>query len=179
MQRPSFSPEPPPGFESKEQLLERAEAMLPQSELPTLPPMRPERAEELMAQARRLEQTGDCMAAAAVLRRASKAPSHAGVALSEMARVERKRGRTQDAMSLYKQALHHLTDAARIAWVYSELGQLYFALREDTEAQYYFRRAATIDPRYAALLDPTSAEHPIPEGVHELETADIEIVTVQ
>lgn len=172
-------PEPPRGFDSRERLLERADEMLPRQELPALPPMRPERADALMAQARRLEAAGECMAAAATLRRAAKAPSHAGLALSEMARVERKRGRTQDAMSLYKHALHHLEDAARMAWVYAELGQLCFALREDDEAQYYFRRAATIDPRYAALLDPTSAEHPVPESLHELETADLELVTLQ
>jgi len=179
MQRSFSSPDPPRGFDSRDVLLERAESMLPRQELPALPPMRPERAEALMAKARRLEEAGECRAAAATLRRAAKAPSHTGVALSEMARIERKRGRTQDAMSLYKQALHDLTDRARMAWVYSELGQLYFAQREDDEARYYFRRAARIDARYAALLDPTRPERPVPEPLHELETADIELVTLQ
>ncbi len=160
-----------------EALLARAEEWQ-KAAVPAMPPMSHQRAAELMERAYRLEREGDPGAAAAVFRRASKAPSHAGVALSEMGRIERLRGRPDEALAIYKRALHHLEDARQIAWVYAEIGQLYFAMREDEEAEYYFRRAARLDARHAGLLERTRSNG-LPPELHEADTADIELVTLQ
>lgn len=171
------TPTPPEPFAPLEHLLARAEAMQRQA-TPAVPPMSPQRATELMEKAYDLERSGDHGAAAAVFRRAAKAPSHTGLALSEMGRLQRLRGRKEDALSIYKRALHHLEDARQIAWVYAEIGQLYFAMREDEEAEYYFRRAARLDPRHAGLLERTRSDRLHPE-LHDVPTADIELVTLQ
>lgn len=168
---------PPVPAASQEHLLARAEEMQRQA-TPAMPPMSPQRAAELMERAYHLEQHGDHGAAAAVFRRAAKAPSHTGVALSEMGRIQRLRGRPQDALSIYKRALHHLDDSRQIAWVYAEIGQLYFSMREDEEAEYYFRRAARLDPRHAGLLERTRSDRFHPD-LHDVPTADIELVTLQ
>ncbi|MCB9593978.1 MAG: tetratricopeptide repeat protein [Sandaracinaceae bacterium] len=189
MEHRPLPPPPPPSRRSDvslpaltpsaplELLLARAEEMQ-KAATPLVPPMSPQRAAELMGRAYQLEQQGDLSAAAAVFRRAAKAPSHTGAALSEMGRIQRLRGRPQDALSLYKQALHDLTDGRQIAWVYAEIGQLYFAMREDEEAEYYFRRAAKLDPRHVGLLERTRSDRLHPD-LHEIETADIDLVTLQ
>ncbi|MEZ4335137.1 MAG: tetratricopeptide repeat protein [Sandaracinaceae bacterium] len=173
---PPTPPEPEP-LAPQEHLLARAEEMQRQT-TPAVPPMSAQRATELMERAYLLERSGDRTAAAAVFRRAAKAPSHTGIALSEMGRIQRLRGRPQDALSIYKRALHHLEDSRQIAWVYAEIGQLYFAMREDEEADYYFRRAARLDPRHAHLLERTRADGLDPD-LHDVPTADIELVTLQ
>lgn len=143
-----------------------------------LPPMNSIQAEALMDRARLLEETGDLSAAITVLDRARKAPSHACIALFEKGRLQRRRGQRPEALMTFKRALHDTEDPKRIAMIYAAMGQLYFAMREDEEATYYFRRAASMDRQFAYLLERTmSAENAI--DLHALETADIDITTLQ
>jgi len=132
---------------------------------------------ELIEHARYLEARGDRVGAAAALRRAAEAPSHTGRALAHLGRVQRKRGRPHDALSTYKAALHHLEAPRELARVYAEIGQLYYAMHEDGEAAYYFRRAAGLDPTQAHHLG--SVSRSIGAGVHQLDTADIDIIRLQ
>ncbi|MBX3270385.1 MAG: hypothetical protein KF729_09005 [Sandaracinaceae bacterium] len=155
---PRLPCDPPPAPAAPvEMLLARAEAML-RVVSPTMPPMAPERAAELVERARRLEDAGDREAAIAALSRAAKAPSHAGAALVEIGRLERQAGRAHDALTTYKRALHHVEEPRQLAALFAEIGQLYFAMREDEEAEYYFRRAARLDARHAGLLERTENE---------------------
>ena len=159
-------------------LLARVEQLQSRSVPPApLPPMSPERADGLMSQARQLEETGDVLAAIAALKRAAAAPSRSGAALSECGRLQRQRGEREEALTTFKHSLHHIEDPTRIAWVYAQMGQLYFSMREDEEATYYFRRAASLDGRYEHLLERT-ASVATPE-LHSLDTAEIELTTLQ
>lgn len=166
-------------MESLEILVARAVTMQSESApVELLPPLDGQLAHRLMERARRFEETGDLSAAIALLERAREAPSHAAAALCEKGRLQRRRGERPEALWTFKRALHHVEDVERTAWIYAEMGQVYFTMREDEEATYYFRRAASMDRRYAHLLERTrSNDDPI--DVHALDTADIDITTLQ
>ena len=160
-------------------LLARAERLQSRSVPPApLPPMSSARADDLLAKARRFEETGDDLAAIAALKRAAKAPTHVGWALCECGRLQRRRGEREEALTTFKRALHHIEDPIQLAWVYAQMGQLYFSMREDEEANYYFRRAASLDSRHDHLLERTASVTATVD-VHSLDTADIELTTLQ
>lgn len=159
-------------------LLARVEQLQSRSVPPApLPPMGPERADGLMAQARTLEETGEDLAAIAAFKRAAAAPSRAGAALCECGRLQRRRGEREEALTTFKHALHHIEDPVWIAWVYAQMGQVYFSMREDEEANYYFRRAASLDRRHDHLLERTASV--ATPDLYSLDTADIELTTLQ
>ena len=137
---------------------------------------RPISAAELLERAQELETRGDLNGASAVLRCVVKAPSHAGRALTELARVEALRGRPHEALSTYKWALHHLEEPRQVAWVYAEIGELYAGMQEGAEAEYYFRRAAGLDPRHVRRLESLSAQE---LDLRASDTVDIDLVTIQ
>jgi len=158
------------------ELLARADRMKPAGVPRRLPALSPRAAAELLTRGARAEEDGDHELAFRLYGEAQSAPACAGAARLAYGRLERALGQRQRAISTFKEALHHTTaDPGLTACLYAELGELYWAMGEDDEADYYRRRAVGLDPSHAPLL--RSRPRP-PSDVHELNTRDLDLALI-
>lgn len=155
------------------ELIARAEQMKPARVPPRVPDLSEAAGADMFARAQRAELDGDHDLAFRLYKEASEAPSHAASARLAYGRLERALGRRQRAISTYKEALHFTGDRALTACLYAELGQLYWAMGEDEEADYYHRRAAALDPSLGGLRRERAES-----DIHELNTKDLDLARI-
>lgn len=159
------------------ELIARAEQIKPARVPRRVPDLSPDAASQMMNEARRAEEDGDHDRAFLLYRDAAQVPARASEALLAYGRLERSLGRRQQAATTFKDALHRTGDRRLSAEIYAELGQLYWAMREDEEAEYYYRRAARLDPSFAPLLE-SREKQAIQSDVLELDTRDLDLARI-
>ncbi|MGE3632511.1 MAG: tetratricopeptide repeat protein [Sandaracinaceae bacterium] len=166
---------PPPPRPRTTELLALADQLRPPKVPARLPELSRDAGIRLLAEGRRAEEDGDHDRAFAKFHEATLCPAVAGEALLASGRLERSLGRRQQAVSTLKDALHRCADDRTLSGLlFAEIGQLYWAMGEDDEAEYYVRRAAAINPALAAPLRPRAPT----SDVHELHTRDLDISDV-